>query len=98
MATILKLVNGLPTMVDTADTAFDDSIYYASGLTSGTNITIPNSNEFINTDASDIIITVNKQLQEVTRDFTVVGSSPYTQIQFSYDLPSDSVVRFKRIV
>lgn len=98
MAIVLKLVNGLPTMVNTADTAFDESIVYASGLTANTDITIPNSNEFINADASDIIITVNKQLQEVTRDFTVQGSSPYTTIRFIYDLPSDSVVRFKRII
>lgn len=75
---------------------YDESLYYASGLVAGTTITLPASQTYSNSLAKDIIVFVNGRAVEVTRDFTVVGSGPfYSQIQFIYDLPADSVVRFK---
>lgn len=97
MSQKLTLVNGLPTMVETSDSALDESIYYSAGLAAGTDITIPNSGSFNNSDASDIHILVNQKEVEVTRDFTVLGTAPHTQIEFLYDLPNDAVVRFKKI-
>lgn len=97
MAQVLQLVNGVPTMVSLADNAYDESIYYASGLSASSTITLPNSGSFESADAKDIIITINKRVVEVTRDFTVVGAGPtYTQISNVYALPNDSVINFKR--
>jgi len=90
---IIKLINGLPTAV----AAYDESIYYVSGLTANTNITLPNSGSFTDASAKDIMVIINDRVAEVTRDFDVVGAGPtYTQIKFIYDLPNDSVARFKQ--
>lgn len=90
---VLRLVNGLPTMV----AAYDQSIYYSTGLAASTPITLPSSGSFTSSTAADLIVIVNNRVVEVTRDFSVVGAGPtYTQIQFSYALSNDSVVRFRQ--
>lgn len=77
--------------------SYDESSYLAAGLVTATPITIPNSASFRSPTAKDVHVIVNGIMREVTRDFTVVGAGPnYTQIQFIYDLPADSVVRFKK--
>jgi len=76
--------------------SYDESIYYDSGLAGLTNITLPNSGSFSESGASDILIILNKRVCEVTRDFDVIGGSPYTQIRFVYALPEDSVLNFKQ--
>lgn len=97
MATILRLVNGYPTTIQTASEAYDQSINYASGLAANTTITLPSSGSFQNASANDLFVIYNNMLQTVTTDFTVVGSSaPYTQIQFTFALPNNSTVRFKQ--
>lgn len=86
-------------MQDEAATSpsYDESIYYASGLSANTPITLPNSGSFSDNSAKDILVILNDRLVEVTRDFSVIGAGPsYTQIQFIYALPSDAVVRFKK--
>jgi len=96
MAKFLQGVNGVPKMV-TITTPYDESIYYASGLSASTPITLPNSGSFSESDASDLLVILNKKVVELTRDFNVVGSGPtYTQIQFVYDLPDDAVLNFKQ--
>jgi len=99
MAKFLKLVNGIPRMVEVGagDPAYDESLYYNSGLAANTNITLPNSGSFSDASAKDLLVILNATVVEVTRDFEVVGAGPtYTQIKFIYDLPNDSVVRFKK--
>lgn len=101
MGKFLRLTNGIPVMQDEASTlpSYDESIYYASGLTSGTNITLPNSGSFSDASAKDILVIVNDRIVEVTRDFSVVGAGPtYTQISFNYNLSNDSVVRFRKYI
>lgn len=93
MSSVVKLISGLPTTVP----AYDESIYYSSGLTASTAITLPSSGSFEDSSAKDILIILNDRVVEVTRDFNVLGGGPqYTQIEFIYDLPIDSVVRFKQ--
>lgn len=99
MGKFLRLVNGIPRMQDEAvgGSAYDESIYYSSGLTANTNITLPNSGSFSDSMAKDILVIINDRVAEVTRDFTVVGAGPtYTQIKFIYALSNDSVVRFRK--
>ena len=86
-------------MVDTSTDSYDESIYYNTGLSASSTITIPNSKTFSDSNAADVIIILNKQVLEVTRDFTIVGGGPtYTQIQNSYAFPNDSVLRFKKVL
>ena len=89
---ILKLVNGLPVTVQ----AIDSSTYLSTGLTASTPITLPGSNTFNDSTGADILVIVNDLVKEITRDYITVGSSPYTQIQFNYALPNDSVLRIKK--
>ena len=95
----LQLINGLPIMQEEASAAtpYDESIYYSSGLTANTNITLPNSGSFTSSSAKDLLVILNDRVVEVTRDFDVVGAGPsYTQIKFIYALTNDSVVRFRK--
>lgn len=88
----IRLINGLP--VNQA--AYDESLAYAGGLAASTNVTLPNSQTFSSASAKDLIVIVNGLEKEVTRDFSVIGGGPtYTQIAFVYDLPNNSIVRFK---
>lgn len=99
MGKFLRLINGLPVMQDEAASAspYDESIYYSSGLTASTNITLPNSGSFSDASAKDLLVIVNDRVVEVTRDFNVVGAGPtYTQISFVYNLTNDTVVRFRK--
>lgn len=76
----------------------DASTVLASGLAAATPITLPGSAVFSSSHAADIGIIVNKLWLEEGRDFTVVGAGPtYTQIQFSYNLPNDTVLRVKQV-
>ena len=93
----VKFVNGVFTEVGLD--AYDESQTFAGGLAALTTITVPNSKDFQDSAAADVFIIVNNALKEVTKDFTVIGAGPsYTQIQFIYDLPNDTHVRFKRVV
>ena len=92
---VLRLVNGLPTMV----AAYDQSQYFATGLAANTPITLPSSGSFTSSVAADLLVEMNGITREqgASRDFTVVGAGPtFTQIQFNYALPNDAVVRFKQ--
>ena len=99
MTQTLQLTNGLPVMTSGL---YSQSIYYASGLTANTTITLPSSGYFLDANAKDILITVNDRVVEFSpdsssRDFIVLGSGPqYTQIQFLYALSNDTVVAFRK--
>lgn len=78
-------------------TPYSESIYYVSGLAANTNITLPNSGSFTDANAKDLLVILNDQVKEVTRDFDVVGAGPtYTQIKFIYDLTNDSVLVLRK--
>lgn len=99
MGKFLRLINGLPVMQDetAGGAAYDESIYYVSGLTANTNITLPNSGTYTDPSAKDLVVILNDRVVEVTRDFDVVGAGPsYTQIKFIYNLSTNSVVRFRK--
>ena len=98
MTQTLQLTNGLPVMTSGL---YAQSIYYATGLAANTPITLPSSGSFLDVNARDILVTVNDRVVELSstgtdRDFILVGSAPYTQIQFIYDLPSNAVVAFRK--
>ena len=91
---MLKLINGLPVTVQ----PYTASIAYPSGLSANTTITFPSSGSFAKSDGSDIMIIVNGQVKEITRDYITVGSTPFTQIQFVYTLPNDSILHIQQVI
>lgn len=89
---LIKLINGLPQMVQ----PYDQQIFYSTGLSGGTPITLPSAGTFYSSTASDLLVILNGLIVEVTNDFVVLGSSPYTQIEFNYALPANSTLIFKQ--
>ena len=51
---------------------------------------------FYSSTAADLLVILNGLIVEVTNDFVVLGSSPYTQIEFNYALPANSTLIFKQ--
>lgn len=89
----LKVINGFPQFVS----PYDKSIYYSAGLVSGSNITLPEGEEYKKDDASDLFIIFNEKIVENIRDFVVPAGATKTYITTEYNLPADTVVRFKKI-
>lgn len=85
-----RVINGIPYNAS----LYDESIYYASGLISGSNITLPNSETYTDGAAKDLIIIINDRVVEAVRDFTVPAGDTKTYITTAYNLPNDTVVRF----
>ena len=88
----VNYVNGIPYLGVVSP--YDESIYYSSGLSSGSNITLPNSGSYGDDGAKDMFVIVNDRIVEAVRDFTVPSGPSKTYITTIYDLPTDSVVRF----
>ena len=86
----VKVVNGIPYIMP----LYDESIYYASGLSSGSVITLPNSGTYKDSGAKDLLVIINDRVVESVRDFTVPVGAVKTSITSIYDLPIDTVVRF----
>lgn len=94
MASALKLVNGIPRMIEI--THLYDSTYVATGSeTAGTSITLPSSETYTSTE---LLVILNDVILELTTDYTYVGSAPRTQIQLTFDLVSGDRLRFRKEV
>ena len=63
------------------------------GITTGVNITLPNGGSF-DTDTK-IEIYLAGQFLEQNEDYNIVGSTPYTQIQMTFDLVEGDRLRFR---
>ena len=80
---------------------YDESIYYAAGLSGGTAVAIPENSRAGNKPQGYIIgsaelqVYVNDTFREPGRDYIELTGSAPGQIVFNYDLPTDSVVRFR---
>lgn len=92
MTKVLQLVNGIPRMVTTASLIYDQLFTISGTITSGTSITLPSSGSFV---GADLQVYVNGVIQELTNDYTYVGSSPYTQVTFTYNLLTTDTLRFR---
>ena len=67
----------------------------SQNLSSGTPVTLPNSGTFT---AGEAEVRVNKVPQTYLVDYIYEGSSPYTQISFTYDITTDDrvIIRINR--
>ncbi len=89
-----QIVNGVwrqKTMPGTA-TAYEEAYSVSSTITAGSNVTIPNSQSY---DGSELFVFVNGQALYEPTDFQYVGTSPRTQVAFTFDLFSGDVILFK---
>lgn len=89
----MKLIGGINQWVE----PYDKSLYYSSGLLSGSSITLPEGETYEDDEARDILILFNHKIAEADRDFRVIGTGKKTQIQTIYNLPEDTIVRIKKI-
>jgi len=80
---------------------YDESIYYPSILSAFTPITLPlnsragNTEQKYNVGAGQLETYINDRFVEPIRDYNELAGSPAGQISFKYDLPADTVVRFR---
>jgi hypothetical protein len=94
MAKFLQIVNGIPRMVSTSSTTYDQLATIGGTITAGTAITLPSSQTYTGVELQ---VYVNGIFQEVTVDYNYVGSAPRTQVTFTYDLLTTDQLRFRII-
>ena len=105
MGKVLRLINGIARHVDesASPTIYDDYIDIvesgASGenqlngpITAGTSITLPNSGTY---DSANLEVYLNDIRLEDIEDYTYVGTTPRTQVQFTFELTVLDRIRFR---
>jgi len=95
MAKVLRLVNGLPRMIDEASSVviYDEtSVIGPGGVTTGASFTLPAGRTYI---GIELEIYLNGQRLEDVLDYNFVGSGSRTQVSFTFDLVQGDVVRFR---
>lgn len=96
MSFALKLVNGIPRMVNLAGSIYDETYTVPNGgLITGTNITLPSSGTYV---GAELTVFLNGQYMQPVVDYTYVGSGTKTQIAFTFDLLEGELVRFRKEV
>lgn len=91
MAKFLKIVNGVPRMVDvTAASVYEAAYDVSSNISAGTAITLPGGHTY---DGAELTVFLNGQKLLLTEDYAYVGTPPRTQVSFTFDLiPGDRIV------
>ncbi len=91
MAKFLSVINGIPYMVaeSAGITIYDETTELASSLSAGTAISLPSAKTFT---GDELEVYLSGVRVDIDRDFTKTSS---TQIQFAYDLPIGTLIRFR---
>lgn len=85
----IRIVNGVPTMQTAIAAIVNNQVAVVSTITALTNYTLPNSMTY---DSDELEIRLNGQKLELTQDYTYVGTTPRTQVQFTQDIvPGDQL-------
>lgn len=94
MGRVLRLINGVARHVDeTAVTIIYDEVYdVPSTITTGSAVTLPASKTY---DSAELEVYLNGQRLTYLLDYNYVGSSPRTQVSFTFDLLGTDVIRFR---
>ena len=105
MGKFLRLVNGVPKMMDEAAggvTIYDESLVVVSGtpgageiqapITTGTPITLPSSQTY---DSAELEVYLNGQRIDSVYDYNYEGDTPRTQISMTFDLEVGDILRFR---
>jgi len=94
MASFLKLVNGIPTTTEYVPTVYSQAYNVNSDLSSGVPVTLPSSGTYT---SDELKVYVDGKRNYVTVDYSYVGSPPRTQVSFTYDVKSGSVILFEKL-
>ena len=90
----ITLSNGVPHLaVEPAGSIYDESTTVGATITSGTNVTLPNSGTYT---GNELEIYYNGQRLEDVADYVWVGSAPRTQVYFTFDLNAGDIIRFRK--
>jgi len=105
MGKFLRLVNGVPKMMDESAggvTIYDTNIDIVSGtpgagelqgpISAGTPITLPDSKTY---EDDELEIYVRNMRVDAVYDYAYEGDVPRTQISFTFDLEVGDVIRFR---
>ena len=104
MAKFLRLVNGVPRQFDEASTisVYDEILTVVADspssnevegpITTGSNVTLPNSGEY---DSIELEVYLNGTRLNDVMDYNYEGSSPRTEVSFTFDLIVGDVLRFR---
>lgn len=80
---------------------YDESIHFPTGLTAATLVPLPDNSRAGNkpqgfiAGSAELEVYVNDTFRERVRDYVEVTGTAPGQIAFNYDLPANSVVRFR---
>jgi len=96
MGRFLRLINGIPRSFDEASSIpiYDESLTVSSTITAGTNVALPLSGTY---DGQELEVYCNGQVLDDIADYIFVGSPPRTQVQFTFDLITGDIIRFRKI-
>jgi len=96
MGNFLRLSNGVPRSFSEASGTpiYDENVTIGGGgLTTGVALTLPSSRTY---DSSELEVYLNNVRLTSVLDYNYVGgSSPRTQVSFTFDLLATEVVRFR---
>jgi hypothetical protein len=96
MAKFTRIVNGVLRQFDESGTPtiYDqNSVIGGGGLTTGSPITLPLSQTY---DSNELEVYLNNVRLTPVLDYNYVGASaPRTQVNFTFDLLANEVVRFR---
>jgi len=91
MAKRLVLVNGIPRMVEELE-IYNEIIIVDFIITTGSPVTLPNSKTYL---GDELEVRLNDLLLQLGIDYNVEGSSPYSQVSFTFDLIPPDQINFR---
>jgi hypothetical protein len=97
MAKFVTMVSGIPrsqTVTATLPTIYSQETAVGSTITAGTSVTLPASGTYT---SDELEIYLNGQRMFVVDDYTLVGSPPRTQVQFTFDLIAGDLVVWRKV-
>ena len=95
MAKFLRLINGIPRMVEESGIAgiYDEStVIGVGGVSTGVGISLPLSQTYT---GDELEVYLNGVRQEPVYDYTFLGVAPRTQVSFTFNLLQGEIVRFR---
>ena len=93
---VVTFVSGIPrsqTYIASSTSVYEADLEVSSTITAGTAVTLPSAETYIDVE---LTIFLNGARLENTYDYTYVGSTPRTQVMFTFDLYSPDRLVFRK--
>jgi hypothetical protein len=92
MTKVLKIINGVPRMVDMAASFYEVAYNVTNNISAGTPVTLPEGKSYNSTELS---VFINGQKLVLMEDYDYVSVPPRTQVYFTFDLIPNDTITFK---